>query len=175
MEERINIAKANQIVQEYGLAANTVKVWNARGTIPKKYLEGTAIKKLGKISPREMDRMVEVLSNPKINLNQFFKNCSTIKVTDYYDYVKIGSHIDRVQYLEIKKVLNKLRTEIKRLTESKIFYEELKKWVRQNPEFKKKLLLDQKALFFRQGKLITIDEDYYRDRLAVFLLESSLI
>lgn len=175
MEERIDITKANQIVQEYGLAANTVKVWNSRGKIPKKYLDGTAFKKEGKITGREMDRLVEVLGNPKINLNRFFENCATIRVTDYHDYVKIGAQIDRVQYMEIRKVLNKLRTEVKRLTASKNFNTDLKKWMDQNPELKKRLLLDQKALYFKQGKIINIDEDFYRDRLSIFILESALI
>jgi hypothetical protein len=175
MENRINIEKARQIVQEYGLSANTLKVWNSRGAIPKKYLNGTAFKREGKISPREMDRLVQVLGNPKINLNKFFLNCSTIRVTDYHDYVKIGAQIDKTQYTEIKKVLNKLRTEIKRLSGSKNFNQDLKKWMDINPELKKKLLLDQKSLYFKQGKIINIDEEYYRDRLAVFLLESALI
>jgi hypothetical protein len=175
MENRIDIAKANQIVQEYGLAANTVKVWNSRGAIPKKYLDGTAFKKEGKISVREMDRLIEVLGNDKINLNQFFRNCETIKSSDYHDYVKIGAQIDRVQYNEIRKVLNKLRTEMKRLTESKNFAVDLKKWMGKNPELKKKLLLDQRSLFYKQGKVLTIDEEFYQGRLAIFLLESSLI
>lgn len=166
---------AKRIVSEFGLNANTVKVWNSRGAIPKKYLNGMAFKKEGKVSTREMDRLVEVLANPKINLNRFFDNCTTIRVTDYHDYVKIGAQIDRVQYVEIKKVLNKIRTEIKRLAGSKNFNTDLKKWMDQNPEIKKRLLLDQKALYFKQGKVVNIDGPYYRDRLGIFLLESGLI
>lgn len=175
MENRIDIAKATQIVQEYGLDANTVKVWNSRGAIPKKYLDGRAFRKEGKITQREMDRMVEVLSNEKINVKAFFANCETITVQDYHDYVKTGALIDRVQYLEVKKVLNKLRIEMKRLHDSRNFYEDFKKWINSNPEFRVKNTFDQKALYFRQGKVITIDEEKYRGDVAVLLLETSLI
>lgn len=173
--EKIDLPLARKIIQDFDLNPNTLKVWNSRGAIPKKYLDGTAFKKEGKITPREMSRMVEVLANPKINLNRFFENCSTIRVTDYHDYVKIGAQIDRVQYVEIKKLLNKLRIEIKRLASSQNFNTDLKKWLDQNPELKKRLLLDQKALYFKQGKVVNINEPYYRDRLALFLLESVLI
>ena len=173
--DKIDIAAAERIVREYGLSTNTVNVWNSRGAIPKKYLDGTAIKKEGKISIREMDRLVEVLGNPKINLNRFFANCLTIKVTDYFDYVKIGAQIDGVQYKEVRKILNKIRTEVKRLEGSKNFDQDLKNWMGKNPEIKIKPLLDVKALWYHHDKVVNIDGEFYRGRLAIFLLESALI
>jgi hypothetical protein len=171
----IDLERAKDIIARFDLSENTLRVWKTRGAIPKKYIDGSAIKKEGKISPREMKRLTDVLFNPKINLKRFFESCETIKVSDIYDYEQIGTEIDKVQYLEIKKRLNKLRTEVKVLAGSKNFNTDLKKWIFLNPEFKISLLLDRKALFFKQGKIISVDEKYYRDRLQLFLLESTLI
>ena len=171
----MDLELAEKLIKEFGLSPNTLRVWKNRGSIPSKYLNGSAIKKEGKISPREMKRLSEVIFNPKLNLKQFFNSCETIKISDLYDYEKIGAQIDKVQYLEIKKRLNQLRIELKKLAESKNFSTDLKKWIDQNPEFKISILLDRKALFFKQGKVVFIDEDYYRERLHLFLLESTLI
>lgn len=165
---------ASGLVKEYGLGAHTLAVWKNRGTIPNRYLDGTAFKRKGKITRREMDRLVRVLKSDKINLNRFFENCKTIKVTDYYDYVKIGACIDRVQYIEIKKVLNTLRVELKVLYASKNFEEDLKKWLNDNGEFFKSLVFDRKALDFKRGRVTHIDERIYLSRLGLLVLETSL-
>lgn len=111
---------AIQIIQRFGLAAKTLKVWKTRGAIPDKYFtESGEIKKELDDEPankHEVQRFRAILEGGKLNLAAF-----TIDRNRLNDIQRGKAAVRKSEYLQFKKEVVQLKNKLRAVVEANLF------------------------------------------------------
>lgn len=118
---------AKDVAQKYDLDEKTIKVWKNRNSIPDRYFNEEyehrpKMEKTGGIEQLKVDRLIEVLSNPKLQTNTI---CKLAGITQAWLIMELTRSIDKregkiiylsdAEYLSISNEVKKLRIEIKNI------------------------------------------------------------
>lgn len=95
---------AKKIIADFGLSANTLKVWKSRNSIPDKY--ATAEPSAQVEDERLIRQLRLVITSAKINLSALSKS-SGVALNDFA-HAK-SNRMTEADYVKVKKTLNKIR------------------------------------------------------------------
>jgi hypothetical protein len=116
---------AKQVAEKFGLDDKTIRVWKTRNSIPDRYFKEDyqhreKMDKSGKIEQLKVNRLIEVLSNPKL---QTIAICKIAGITQKWLMNELTRSVDKrdgkvvylsdTEYLSISNEIKKLRLEIK--------------------------------------------------------------
>ena len=173
---------AIQIVSQHNLSQKTINVWKTRGRIPDRYTP--SYQKPKKIGGKKLEKFKIVFQNEKFNLKMFAKSAD-VNYSMLIDLWRKNKTIQQADYIQMKANLNRLRIEIKELVNVLIDEksaperktDRLKQFLIETKEIKPSKLLDKNALDLKnKPKLMgsNLDHYAYADKLAIFVLETSL-
>ncbi len=199
-----NEETARRIISEWGLSESTMRVWKTRGTIPEKYLNSIPVEKRKPETDAELkeyERGIRAFRSEKLNTAYLFSSSLNLpsRLT-HHDWIRGTSTMSYPDFITVKKELNRLRIKIKSVVEKHAGKEKFtpaeKKEVDsvlESPLFKLAPLLgyDRKThsseakeskVYKRVGArkmgraevFFDWEVTYILDRLAIFLLETSI-
>lgn len=98
------------MVNKFSLNEKTIAVWRTRGAIPDKYSKTDApVNKVSTLQDkRTAQRIIEVLSNDKLNIRKIGELCG-IEANRMQDIRRGKTYITEEELLELKKVINRLK------------------------------------------------------------------
>lgn len=170
--------KAAEIIEKFNLSKSTLRVWEHRGKIPKKYFNPD-FDNSEKINKVKLDRLIKLLLNEKLNLSELSRTADIDK-SKLSDVIRGKSkNITEKEFVRIKRRINEIRIELKKLDKtylSERVLEDVMK-VLQIPELVVSIAFNKKWLDYRSTKRVAItqeDYDFLRDRIMIMLLELSL-
>ena len=167
--------KAKAIIEKFNLSPTTAAVWRSRGSIPNKYAQHFKFIE----DDRVLERLHKTLKSEKINLSVLAKSAD---FAGLHDFLAGRGKVKEDQYTRTKTVLNRVKIEglkivaeinkIRSVRES--LTEDIRKFLKNNPEIKTSLVFEKRFLDFKAGKIQDLSrEDYvfFADKMTIFAME----
>ena len=121
---------AKEVVTKFSLDETTIRVWRTRKSIPDRYFKDDyqhreRMEKTGQVEQLKVNRLIEVLSNPKVHTKAI---CKIAGIKQQWFISELTRSVDKregkviylsdAEYLSISNEIKKLRIEIKEILQS---------------------------------------------------------